>query len=148
MDDPTTDPEWRRFRWDRITGVVNAASDVTRAAGRLLTAAVFPTPRIARTLVRQDWPNWRVDALLPMLYHSFYEQPVEWIEQGVREGVEALAGRIPLYAGLYVPELDPEELGRAVRAALDGGASGVSLFESRAPTEAHWQALERALAPG
>ena len=55
----------------------------------------------------------------------------------------ALDGRLPLYAGLYVPELDPDELAQAVRAAIAGGASGVALFESQAPTEEHWQAFTR-----
>ena len=90
--------------------------------------------------------NWDVDAVLPMLYQSFYLEPVEWIEEGTREGVEALAGRVPLYAGLYVPELNPDELVRAAQAARAGGAAGISLFESRTPSADHWRALAEVLA--
>jgi uncharacterized lipoprotein YddW (UPF0748 family) len=145
LADPTADARWRQFRYDSITRVVAELAAVTRPAGKQLTAAVFPTPGIARALVRQDWPRWDLDAALPMLYHNFYEHPVEWIEAGTREGVEALAGRYPMYAGLYVPELDPQALGRAVRAALAGGAAGVALFESQVPTEQHWKILAETL---
>ncbi len=145
LPDPPSNEAWLQFRYDSITRVVNELAAVVHGAGKQVTAAVFPTPDIARALVRQDWVRWNVDALLPMLYHSFYLEPVEWIEQGTRQGVEALDGRLPLYAGLYVPELDPEELGRAVRAALAGGASGVSLFEANKPTEPHWEEFARAI---
>ncbi len=144
LADPPTNAAWLQFRYDSITRVVNELAEVVHSADKRVTAAVFPTPDIARSLVRQDWARWNVDALLPMLYHSFYREPVDWIEEGTRQGVAALDGRIPLYAGLYIPELDPDELAQAVRAALAGGASGVALFESKAPTEAHWQAFARA----
>ncbi len=145
LANPPADERWVRFRQDSITRVVGQLAGVAHAGGKQLTAAVFPTPDIARALVRQDWPSWRIDAVLPMLYHTFYEQPVAWIESSTRQGARALAGRIPLYAGLYVPELDPEELAAAARGALAGGASGVALFESQAPTDEHWAALAAVL---
>ncbi len=148
LDDPTADARWRQFRFDSITRVVRELAQVARPAGKQLTAAVFPTPSIARALVRQDWPTWELDAALPMLHHSFYEHPVEWIEAGTREGVEALAGNFPLYAGLYVPELSPEALGRAVRAAHAGGTDGIALFESQAPSDEHWRVLADVLQGG
>ena len=108
-----------------------------------VTAAVFPTPAIARALVRQDWVRWKVDAVLPMVYHAFYKEEVAWIERATREGVDALRGRIPLYTGLYVPDLPPADLGRAVDRALAGGAQGVSLFQGNTLTPAHWAGVLR-----
>ncbi|NKB88520.1 MAG: hypothetical protein GKS06_09890 [Acidobacteria bacterium] len=145
LPDPPADERWLQFRYDAITAIVNELADVAHGADKQLTAAVFPTPTIAKQLVRQDWLNWNVDAVLPMLYQSFYLEPVDWIEEGAREGVTALAGRIPLYAGLYVPELTPAELAQAVEAARAGGAAGISLFESRTPTDAHWRELAAVL---
>jgi hypothetical protein len=79
--------------------------------------------------VRQDWARWNLDAVFPMVYHSFYDQPIGWIETAVREGVRALPESRPLYAGLYLPALkSDEEFERAARAARRGGAAGVSLF--------------------
>ena len=64
--------------------------------------------------------------------------PVEWIEQAAREGVDALAGRIPLYSGLFIPALTPDELAQAVRISAAAGAAGTVLFEGKMPTEEHW----------
>jgi len=129
LDDPPADPAWRRFRYDSVTRLVNELVDVVHEHGKQITAAVFPTPDIARTLVRQDWTSWRLDAVLPMVYHHFYEQDIAWIEQAVSEGVAALSAERPLYAGLYLPSLKTDEdFVRAVAHARAGGARGVSLF--------------------
>lgn len=146
ISDPTQDEAWRRFRWDGITRVVEELAEAVHARGKELSAAVFPTPAIARRLVRQAWDEWPVDRFFPMLYHSFYEEGIAWIGQGVREGTNALKGTPrELCAGLYVPALGPEDLARAVGEARIGGAAGVSLFEMDALTEAHRAALRTAL---
>ena len=120
---------WRRFRWDAVSGVVADLAAEVSAAGRQATAAVFPSPSIARRLVRQDWAGWPLDAVLPMVYHSFYDEGVDWIEPTVREGVAALPAHRPLYAGLYLPALaDERDFAAAVDGALAGGARGVALF--------------------
>ena len=141
LHDPPANEAWVQYRYDSITYMVSLLFDEARAHGRPLTAAVFPTPAIARRLVRQDWTRWKVDAVFPMVYHSFYKEDVAWIGRATREGVAALGGRIPLYSGLYVPDLPPRELARAAALALDAGANGVSLFEGRTLTQEHWRAL-------
>ena len=80
-----------------------------------------------------------------MLYHSFYREPVEWIGKGVAEGVAALPSATPLVAGVYLPDLPPEALGRAVRSAREGGASGVAMFEMGGLTDAHLAIVRREL---
>ena len=137
MMDPTSSALWRQFRYDSITEVVRELRDVTHRAGKILTAAVFPTPDIARELVRQDWTKWKVDAVLPMVYNGFYKEGVPWIERATREGVRGLGGRVPLYSGLYVPDLSPPQLGAAIRAAFAGGASGISVFQGNMLTPEH-----------
>ncbi len=145
LADPPADEAWRRYRWDSITGVVNLLADEVRRRGKQATAAVFPTPAIARALVRQEWPSWRIDAVMPMAYHAFYKEDVGWIERATREGVEALKGRIPLYTGLYLPDLPPADLARAGRHALAGGASGICLFQGNSLTAEHWAAIKPVL---
>ncbi len=139
IEDPASHTEWLQYRYDTITHVVNTLADAVHAQDTAITAAVFPTPDIARRLVRQDWVNWNLDGIMPMIYHSFYLEPVEWIEQATREGVEALNGRFPLYAGLFIPALNPDELAQAVELSSTAGARGVVLFEGKMPTEEHWQ---------
>lgn len=147
LEDPSQHPAWVQYRQDTIVEMVNGLSQVAHAAGKPITAAVFPSPSIARSLVRQDWPRWPLDAVLPMVYNWFYEQGTDWIEPTVLEGVTALGGRFPLYAGLYVAELTPDDLAEAARRALAGGASGVVIFEGTGPTPEHWSALASVLRP-
>ncbi|MBZ5498036.1 MAG: hypothetical protein LAP85_16665 [Acidobacteriia bacterium] len=152
LQDPPSHRAWLQYRYDTITEVVGLLANEVHAHKKQVTAAVFPTPTIARTLVRQDWVRWQVDAVLPMVYHAFYKEDVAWIERATRLGVDALGSRIPLYTGLYVPDLTPPDLGRAVERALAGGAQGVSLFQGNTLTPAHWEefsaAVKRAGAEG
>ena len=129
LPDPSADKDWRRFRWDSITTLVNELAARIHRAGKLVSAAVFPSPAIARRLVRQDWPAWDLDAVLPMVYNSFYEEDIPWIEDTVRQGVQSLPAGRSLYAGLYLPALSAEgEFEQAAAAALAGGAAGLALF--------------------
>ena len=149
IPDPTTDEAWRRFRWDSVTDAVEVLAAAAHEQGKPLTAAVFPTPSIARRLVRQDWDRWPLDRIFPMLYQGFYLEDIAWIGDGVREGVAALraAGRAaPLHAGLYLPSLDPPALAEAVATARAAGASGVSTFEMDGLTDDHLAALRDAIA--
>ncbi len=112
-------------------------ADAVHAHGKRITAAVFPTPTLARKLVRQAWEQWPLDAFFPMLYHGFYNEDLAWVGRATGEGVAALPPAIPLYSGLYLPSLPPEELARAVSIARLAGAAGVSLFEMGGLTEQH-----------
>jgi uncharacterized lipoprotein YddW (UPF0748 family) len=146
LDDPGRDPAWRRFRWDSVTGLVRGLAQVVHTRDKPISAAVFPTPDIARTLVRQSWDEWPLDRFFPMLYHAFYLEDLPWIGARVREGIEALGnGDRRLNAGLYLPDLTPEALAEAVSLARTGGASGVAFFESEGLSEAHLAALARVL---
>jgi uncharacterized lipoprotein YddW (UPF0748 family) len=146
LADPPSHRAWLQYRYDTITEVVGVIAQEVHAQRTLVTAAVFPTPAIARALVRQEWTTWKVDAVLPMVYHGFYKEEVAWVERATREGVVALAGRIPLYSGLYVPDLPPADLARAARFAIAGGADGICLFQGHTLTPEHWQALTPVLA--
>jgi len=150
LPDPTVDVAWREFRWASVSGVVRALAEEVRAHGKPISAAVFPTPQLARRLVRQAWDEWPLDAAFPMLYHSFYEEPVSWIGDAAREGVSALAGRVPLYAGLYLPDLAPAELAQAIEHARAAGAAGFALFELDGITDEHLAriAADSGTAPG
>ena len=120
---------WRKYRYDRITNVVNQLAVVAKKFEKPITAAVFPTPEVARRIVRQDWTNWNLDGVCPMIYHGFYKEQVSWIGDAVEEGIRFLCGKFPLYAGLFIPDFKSmEELEEGIKTALTNGASGVSLF--------------------
>lgn len=142
LDDPVLSVPWKQFRYDRITRLVNdTLMPVVHTHKKMLTAAVFPN----WDMVRQEWPAWKLDAALPMLYHSLYGEGIEWIREKTEKGVKSLAGRLPLYSGLLLFRMSPEELAKAIAASLEGGAKGVVLFPAQAMTEAHWKSFSQAI---
>jgi uncharacterized lipoprotein YddW (UPF0748 family) len=147
LPDPTQDIAWREFRWKSVTGLVEVLAEAAHSHGKPITAAVFPTPTVARKLVRQAWDEWPLDAFFPMIYHEFYEEELPWIGTATREGVDALPEATPLYSGLYLPSLTPEDLGEALRIARAAGAAGVSLFPMGRLSDEHLARLRRALEP-
>lgn len=126
---PEASLSWRLYRYNNISRVVNSLSDIAHQHKKQITAAVFPTPEIARRNVRQDWTNWKLDGVCPMIYHGFYKEKVSWIGDAVAEGVHFLAGEFPLYAGLYLSDFkSDDEVRQGIQVALQNGAAGVSLF--------------------
>lgn len=126
---PDQSLSWRKYRYDRITNVVNQLAEVAKQFKKPISAAVFPTPEVARRIVRQDWTNWNLDGVCPMIYHGFYKEQVSWIGDAVDEGIRFLCGKFPLYAGLFIPDFKSvEEIDAGIKTALENGASGVSLF--------------------
>jgi hypothetical protein len=135
LEHPDQQPSWRKFRYDRITNVVTQLAQVAKQHKKPISAAVFPTPEIAKRIVRQDWTNWPLDSICPMVYHGFYKEDVNWIGDAVAEGVNGLHGRFPLYAGLYLPDFNGNmaDLEKGIRLSLQNGAAGVSLFGGVTP---------------
>lgn len=141
LEDPSCSEEWRQFRYDLITNIVHTQLvPIGRKHNKAMTAAVFPNWEY----VRQEWRVWNIDGVLPMLYHSFYNGGVDWIAEQTQKGIQSLKKDIPLYSGLFVPRLTPDDLSRAIAASLRGGASGVSLFSAGAMSDAHWERFRKA----
>lgn len=150
--------EWKQFRYDVVTKFVNRiVEDVHNETGKLVSAAVFPGPSLAKKMVRQEWDKWNLDIFLPMNYNDFYLEGPEWVETITREGVEALDGKAPLYSGLFIcgrpnekaniedPEghgLVPSEIREAVEGAKRAGAEAVCVFVPNNMTPEHWAAID------
>ena len=126
---PQEDQSWINFRLDAITRAVKVISDAMQPTGKMLSAAVFPGPSMARKMVRQDWGNWPLKAYFPMIYNGFYNEGTQWIGRSVAESVKAVAGKAAIYAGLYYPDIKGDDFEKALDAAFDNGASGVSFFD-------------------
>ena len=138
LKDPSINKEWIQYRYDSITNLVNKLSNIAHKKVKQISAAVFPTPTIAKKMVRQDWVNWNIDMVYPMVYHNFYEKDVAWIKDAVKEGVDALNGKIPLFSGLYIPNLIPDELSKAIEYSFESGAKGICLFGYEGMNKEHW----------
>jgi hypothetical protein len=141
---PPGNEAWLQYRYDTVTNVVNQLAAQVHNANKVISAAVFPTPSIAKKLVRQDWVNWDLDMIFPMVYQGFYEKEIPWIGEAVTEGVTALDGKFPMYAGLYMPDLPGEDdLKKAIQTALKAGATGVSVFGKM--EDQHWKQFSAAV---
>ncbi|MDR1814754.1 MAG: hypothetical protein LBR18_07915 [Tannerella sp.] len=158
--DPSTCEEWKQFRYDQITSLVNRLVDVVHSKGKKISAAVFPGPSLSKKLVRQEWNKWNVDVFFPMNYNDFYLEGADWLQVITKEETDAIAGRAPVYSGLFIcrdwqnkasikdPEghgLLPSEIEEAVRGSMESGAAGVCLFTPGSMTDDHWKALEKAI---
>ena len=161
VEDPSQVQEWKQFRYDLITSIVNRLAEVVHEKGKQINAAVFPGPNsIAKQIVRQEWDKWNLDAVYPMNYNDFYLEGPEWVGEVTKEGVTALENKIPLYSGLFIcpnpenktqendPEnhgLIPEEIKTAIRSSMENGAAGICLFTPGRMTEAGWAEFDKAI---
>ena len=142
LEDPSSNEAWNRFRFDSITSLVNdVLIPVVKAHGLHASAAVFPNWQH----VRQEWWKWKLDSVMPMLYHQYYDQGYDWIQTNLEFGRKMLPHDVSIYSGLEVKAFNDEELALAVQKSLEAGADGISLFSGRAMTDAHWKAFARAV---
>jgi hypothetical protein len=142
IKDPAHDQEWLHFRYDSVTNLVRKLAKESKSHGKMITAAVFPTPRLARKICRQNWADWPLDAACPMIYNSFYKEPAEWVGEMVLENTRGVT--MPVYSGLYMPALsDLKDFRTAIDLTHKRGGAGVSLFGG--VSEKHWKVFEEAI---
>ena len=126
-DYPELSTEWRQFRLNAVTSLVNEIIDIAHSKDKKVTAAVFPFPEMSRQMVRQAWNDWNLDQVYPMLYQSFYRENINWIGFATKQGVSDVD--FPLISGLYSPALrNPDDLEKAIRISKENGAVGISIF--------------------
>lgn len=127
LDHPELSTEWRQFRLNAVTTLVNEIADEVHESNQKLSAAVFPFPEMSRQMVRQAWDDWDLDYVYPMIYHNFYRENIDWIGFATEQGLRDVD--YPLYTGLYMPGFNSaEDFEKALKLAKEKGASGVSLF--------------------
>ncbi len=124
---PELSTEWRQFRLNAITSIVNEIVTIAHQKNIKVTAAVFPFPEMSRQMVRQAWNDWNLDAAYPMLYQNFYRENINWIGFATKQSVSDVD--FPIISGLYSPALrNPIDLEKAILIAKKNGAKGISIF--------------------
>ena len=127
MEHPELSTEWRQYRLNAITTLVNEISELVHNENQRLTAAVFPFPEMSRQMVRQAWNDWNLDEAFPMIYHNFYRENINWIGYATEQGVNDV--EFPINTGLYMPAFKTtKDLEAAIRIAKEKGAKGVCVF--------------------
>ncbi|WP_372751893.1 family 10 glycosylhydrolase [Labilibaculum sp.] len=128
VEDPTAVKEWREYRYNSVTHLVNRLVKIAHENGKQISAAVFPYPQLARTICRQSWDEWDLDAVFPMVYQNFYDEDMKWVKTSTRKGVKDLKGKAALITGLFRPQIPEGEFPTAVENSFKGGADGVAVF--------------------
>lgn len=144
LDDPGHDSSWLQFRLDKLTETVIRLRDFIRQEDFEVSAAVFPTPSMSRTMVRQDWDKWGLDFYFPMVYHGFYNEDADWIKSVVEENKKSLPTGSRVFCGLFLPDLlEGDDLEEAAEAARLGGADGIAFFDLNAITPSLLQKIKK-----
>ncbi len=143
LKNPAIDMEWKQFRLNQVKKVVDEAYIIAHKYDKKLTAAVFPYPEMADHMVRQRWDKWNVDEVLPMIYHNFYNEGVDWIGFATRQGVKDLKGKhTKLHTGIYLPPMSARDVSKAIQLAKDNGAEGISFFDGKAITDKQFEVIK------
>jgi hypothetical protein len=126
QEDPSIDEKWLQFRCDQITEVANMIAEVVHSYGKVMAASPFPTPKMAKSMVRQDWGKWNLDIVFPMVYHNFYTGDVSFISDCTLENVRDKNPMTTLYCGMTGS--NGPIMFECMDAALNSGAKGISIF--------------------
>jgi hypothetical protein len=126
QEDPSTDEKWLQFRCDQITEVANMIAEVVHSYGKKMAASPFPTPKMAKKMVRQDWGKWNLDIVFPMVYHNFYTGDPSFISDCTSENVRDKNPMTTLYCGMTA--INGPLMFDCMNKALNSGARGVAIF--------------------
>ena len=126
LKDPSTDEKWLQFRCDQITEVANEIAEVVHSYGKKMAASPFPTPAMARQMVRQDWGKWNLDIVFPMVYHSFYTGDLSFISDCTIDNVKQKNPMTTLYCGMMAT--NSPVMFQSMDSALNNGAKGIAIF--------------------
>jgi hypothetical protein len=126
QEDPSRDEAWLNFRCEQITELANEIADLVHSYGKVMAASPFPTPKMARAMVRQDWGKWNLDIVFPMVYHDFYTEDAGFIADCTMENLQEKKPETALYCGLMIT--DTLAVTELMDAALNNGAEGISIF--------------------
>ncbi|TKG94736.1 hypothetical protein EYV94_12395 [Puteibacter caeruleilacunae] len=143
MEDPSKSKEWHQFRLDQLVKVVNNVADAVHQEGKKISAAVFPTPTIARKIVRQDWERFNLDSFMPMVYFKDYDGDLNWVAEVVKEDARILKGKANLYAGLHLGHVREYGIEKVVNTCIENGAQGVSIFTGHSMKDEDWQVFSK-----
>ncbi len=129
LDDPGTNEQWINFRLNELNTTVGNLRDHVISKNINITAAVFPTPSMSADMVRQNWGEWNLNCYFPMVYHNFYNEDIDWIGKVMIEDKNTVGNGSKVFCGLYLPGLQNDnDVTKAINAAIEGGADGVSFF--------------------
>jgi len=136
LNNPHNNLQWLKFRYNSISNLVKKIAKLVRKNDKIISAAVFPIQM--QKNVRQQWHEWNLDAVFPMMYQSFYNEDTDWIVEETKKGSNLLE-ETQLISGLYVPAFKKNELEDLVRTLDREGVRGLSYFNYSALNKLFWK---------
>lgn len=143
LEQAQLDAQWLDFRLAAIGKLVQKFPALADRHNVSLSAAVFPSPSLARKHVRQAWDLWPLDAANLMTYNSFYNQPAAWVAQALQESNKAVDGRMRLRGGMYVRDIKPQEFAAYLQLHAAQGVAGIGIFCDEDFSAEHMQVLQQ-----
>lgn len=131
-------------RCDLITNAVRITSAAIREVNPdiIISAAVFAMePERARHAVGQAWAQWAHEGLVDTLFPMSYVHDTRAFEHTLSMIIEAVAGSVPVYAGIGLRSgqgvmRHPEELAAKINIVRRLGLPGFCMFCISPPTDA------------
>jgi uncharacterized lipoprotein YddW (UPF0748 family) len=122
--------EYNQWRCDRITRLVRAVHDEAkrRRPEIDISAAVFSAYPSCRESVAQDWPRWVEAGYLDFVCPMNYTQSDAQFISLVKNQLQLVAGKIPVYPGIGQWRLSDDRTVGQVHHARRLGAAGFTLF--------------------
>ncbi|MEM9486940.1 MAG: glycoside hydrolase family 10 protein, partial [Cyanobacteria bacterium P01_F01_bin.116] len=128
------DPEWTRWRADKITDVMHRTFEVVKARQPNAIVSVSPNPHeFAYKYFLQDWDTWvnqgYVEELIVQLYRSDLGRFVWEMNQGPAQAARRhIPTAVGILSGLRGRPVPMERIQEQVRAVRDRSYAGVSFF--------------------
>ncbi|MEL6988022.1 MAG: family 10 glycosylhydrolase, partial [Bacteroidota bacterium] len=130
--DPSTDLQWKQFRYDQITNLANLISKKAHAMNKKVSASPYASPALALKHVRQDFTKWDLDYVFPMVYSGFYKDDgPNWIADCVKSTIKGINQKdTKVIPSLFAPTHKESNLNLpdAMLVVEDAGADGIAIF--------------------
>ncbi|MBP0001162.1 MAG: glycoside hydrolase family 10 protein [Cyanobacteria bacterium SID2] len=129
-----TNPEWVRWRADKITDFVERTFHAVKAVNSDIIFSVSPNPQhFAYSRYLQDWERWERNGFIEELVLQVYRDDLNvFISELERPEVEAARRHIPvgiaILTGLKNRPIELDLIRQKVRNVRDRGFSGMSFF--------------------
>ena len=134
--------DFKLYQRHSVCSVYNELAAEIRRHGLTAACAVFPSPTLAARMVHQDWSLFHADLVLPMAYHSFYNEPATWAADITRKAMQETEGRIPMAPGVHLPDIPAAELPAHLDRLRATGVHGIGLFSDDELTPEHLEAIK------
>ena len=123
------DPDWRKWRMEQVTGLVQRIRDVigeAKPAVKLSASVMCSEPKLAAMQFLQDWDSWTqdglVDFVVPMVYLTGDSMPTE-----APKTLSASHGR-HVYVGIGAWRIGGALAAKHIADCRAAGAPGVVLY--------------------